>query len=200
MAGGERMSSTIDEKFREWTGDRGAVAARVRVFQKIRDIPYAVVPPINSALQYGLIIEVGQGSCTPKHFLLQDMYRRLGLPVLYAVYPFRWSDLEVDYPPQLRRLAGRMPVSHHLACRVEIEGHLVLVDATVDRDLKKLGLTVNEDWDGFGSTLLPVTPIGEEQLYHPDEVRGYEARYDEVSLAFFSLMNGWLATIRETTL
>lgn len=199
MAGGERMSSTIDEKFREWTGDRGAVAARVRVFEKIRDIPYAVVPPINSALQYGLILEVGRGSCTPKHFLLQDMYRRLGLPVLYAVYPFRWSDLEVDYPPQLRRLAGRMPVSHHLACRVEIDGDLVLVDATVDRDLKKLGLTVNEDWDGFGSTLLPVTPLGEEQVYHPDEVRGHEARYDEVSLAFFSLMNGWLATIRETS-
>lgn len=194
------MSSPVDEKFREWTADKGAVAARVQVFEKIRDIPYAVVPPINSSLQYGLILEVGQGSCTPKHFLLRDMYQRLGLPVLYAVYPFRWSDLEVDYPPHLRQLAGRMPVSHHLACRVEIEGHLVLVDATVDRDLKKLGLTVNEDWDGFGSTLLPVTPLGEEQLYHPDEVHGYEARYDEVSLAFFSLMNSWLATLRETSL
>src|SRR5690606_1833186 len=99
----------------------------------------------------------GKGSCTPKHFLLRDMYERLGLLTLYAVYPFRWSDLEVDYPPFLRDLARAVPISYHLACKVEIEGRLVLVDATVDRPLRRLGLPVNENWDGRSSMLLPVT-------------------------------------------
>jgi hypothetical protein len=194
------MAGSIDDKFREWTHGKSAVAARIDIFGRIRDIPYAVVPGINSALHYGRILAVGQGSCTPKHFLLRDMYERLGLPVLYVVYPYRWSDLEVDYPPHLRKLAEGMPISYHLACKVEIEGDLVLVDATVDRALKKLGLTVNEDWDGFSSTLLPVTPVGEEQLYHPAEVRGYEASYDEVSLEFFNRMNDWLGSLREAGL
>jgi hypothetical protein len=193
---GECMSNSIDEKFREWTRSRRAVAARIAVFERIRDIPYAVIPGINSAQHYSRILTVGKGSCTPKHFLLRDMYEKLGLPVLYVVYPFRWSDLDVDYSAHLRRLAEAMPVSYHLACKVEIRGNLVLVDATVDSPLKRLGLPVNENWDGFSNMLLPVTPVGEEQLYHPAEVHDYEARYDDVSLEFFSRMNAWLDRVR----
>jgi len=192
------MTDSVDEKFREWTQGRRAVVARVDVFEKIRDIPYAVIPAINSATHYARILTVGKGSCTPKHFLLRDMYERLGLSVLYVVYPFRWSDLEVDYPAHLRKLAEAMPVSYHLACRVEIGGKLVLVDATVDSPLKRLGLPVNGNWNGFSGMLLPVTPVGEEQLFHPAEVRDYEARYDEVSLEFFSRMNAWLDRVRDT--
>ena len=191
------MTDSIDEKFREWTRGKRGVAARVAVYEKIRDIPYAVIPEINSALHYARIFTVGKGSCTPKHFLLRDMYEKLGLPVLYVVCPFRWSDLEVDYPAHLRKLVEAMPVSYHLACKVEIGGRLVLVDATVDSRLKRLGLPVNEKWNGLSNMLLPVTPVGEEQLFHPSEVRDYEARYDEVSLEFFSRMNAWLERVRD---
>jgi len=190
------MTSSIDEKFEEWTCGRRAVEARVAVFDKIRDIPYAVIPEINSASHYARILTVGKGSCTPKHFLLRYMYEKLGLPVLYVVYPFRWSDLEVDYPAHLRKLAEAMPVSHHLACKVEIGGRLVLVDATVDSPLKRLGLPVNENWNGFSGMLLPVTPVDEEQLFHPAEVVDYVASYDDASLEFFSRMNAWLDKIR----
>ena len=192
------MTNSIDEKFREWTRGKRGVAARVAVYEKIRDIPYAVIPEINSALHYARIFTVGKGSCTPKHFLLRDMYEKLRLPVLYVVCPFRWSDLEVDYPAHLRKLVEAMPVSYHLACKVEIGRRLVLVDATVDGRLKRLGLPVNENWNGFGGMLLPVTPVGEEQLFHPSEVRDYEAQYDEISLEFFSRMNAWLDRVRDT--
>ena len=191
------MTDSIDEKFREWTRGKRGVAARVAVYEKIRDIPYAVIPEINSALHYARIFTVGKGSCTPKHFLLRDMYEKLGLPVLYVVCPFRWSDLEVDYPAHLRKLVEVMPVSYHLACKVEVGGRLVLVDATVDSRLKRLGLPVNEKWNGLSNMLLPVTPVGEEQLFHPSEVRDYEAQYDEISLEFFSRMNAWLDRVRD---
>jgi hypothetical protein len=190
------MSDSVDEKFKEWTQGKHSVESRISVFKKIRDIPYAVIPEINSAQHYPRILTVGKGSCTPKHFLLRGMYEKLGLPVLYVVYPFRWSDLEVDYPAHLRKLAEGMPISHHLACKVEIRGKLVLVDATVDSPLKRLGLPVNENWNGFTSMILPVTPVGEEQVYHPAEVRDYAAGYDEASLQFFSRMNAWLDKVR----
>jgi hypothetical protein len=190
------MSDSIDEKFREWTRGKHAVEARIGVYEKIRDIPYAVIPGINSSRDYARILTVGKGSCTPKHFLLRDMYQKLGLAVLYVVYPFRWSDLEVDYPAHLRKLADAMPTSYHLACKVEMGRRLVLVDATVDSPLKRLGLPVNENWNGFSSMVLPVVPVGEEQLYHPAEVHDYEARYDDVSLEFFRRMNAWLDRVR----
>jgi hypothetical protein len=192
------MVDSIDDKFEEWTRGRDAVEARTNVFEKIRDIRYAVVPEINSSRYYARILTVGRGSCTPKHFLLRDMYEKLGLAVLYVVYPFRWSDLEVDYPTWLRKLADAVPTSYHLACKVEIGGKLVLVDATVDSPLKKLGLPVNETWNGYDDMLLPVTPVGVEEVYHPAEVRDYAAQYGEASLEFFRQMNAWLDRVRET--
>ncbi len=191
------MVNAIEEKFREWTRGRRAVEARVSIFEKIRDIPYAVIPEINSAQHYVRMLTVGKGSCTPKHFLLRDLYEKLGLPVLYVVYPFRWSDLEVDYPLWLRKLAEAVPISYHLACKVEIGRDLVLVDATVDSSLRKLGLPVNDNWDGASDMVLAVTPVGEEQIYHPSEVGDYQAGYDEASLKFFSQMNAWLDRIRK---
>ena len=190
------MTDSTDEKFKEWTLDKGHVESRIAVFEGIRDIPYAVIPGINSSLHYARMLAVGRGSCTPKHFLLRDMYEKLGLPVLYVVYPFRWRDLNVEYPAYLRKLAQSVPVSHHLACKVEIGGKLVLVDATVDSPLKALGLPVNENWNGYDGMVLPVTPVGEEQVYHPAEVRDYEATYDEASLEFFDRMNAWLDRVR----
>lgn len=34
--------------------------------------------------------------------------------MLYSVYPFRWSDLQVEYPAHLKKLAEAMPVAYHL--------------------------------------------------------------------------------------
>lgn len=190
------MKRIIYQKFTEWTRGRSDVESRIGIFENIRDIPYAVIPEVNSVQSYWRMLTVGKGSCTPKHFVLRDMYEKMGLPVLYVVYPFRWIDLEVDYPAHLRKLAEVMPISHHLACKVEIAGRLVLVDATVDRALKKLGLPVNENWNGYDEMTLPVTPVGEEQLFHPAEVGDYRASYDKDSLEFFDKMNAWLERIR----
>ena len=60
------------------------------------------------------------------------MYQKLGLMVLYVVYPFRWDEVEIEYPRRLKRLAEAMSTSYHIACKVDIGGELVLVDATLD--------------------------------------------------------------------
>ena len=118
--------------------------------------------------------------------------------VLYAVFPFRWADMEIDYPPGLRQLAESMPLSNHLACRVEIEGRLVLVDATADLALEKLGVPVNRGWDGISDTVLPIEPLGEEQLYHPSEAAHIDVSIDDARLAFYDELNSWLEEVRVT--
>jgi len=195
------MAEMVDEKFREWTRGKNAVQARVSIYQRIRDIPYAVIPELNDAERYVDILKLGKGSCTPKHFLLCNMFQRLGLLVLYVVYPYRWDDYKIYYPPRLRRLAEELPTSYHLACKVDIDGELVLVDATLDsaltnQTLKGSGLPVNEEWDGMSNTFLPMNPHGEEQLYHPSEAYLMQPRDDEKSLAFYRELNSWFEDIR----
>ncbi len=191
------MVSLIDQAFRKWAGDKSRREARVAIFEKIRDIPYAVIPNLISVDRYTDILTIRRGSCSPKHFLLCDLFERLNTPVLYAVYPFRWADVEVDYPPRLRRMAQALPVSSHLACRAEIGSRLVLLDATVDLALEVIGLPVNKGWDGISDTLLPVEPLAPEQLYHPLEARYINASVDKAHLAFYEELNRWLETIRK---
>jgi hypothetical protein len=117
--------------------------------------------------------------------------------MLYAVYPFLWADVEVPYPPGLRRLAEALPMSYHLACKVEIEGRLVLVDATLDPALEQMGLAVNKDWDGLSDMQLPMNPSEEEELYHPSEASSLRAQPDEARLAFYNALNRWLEEMRK---
>lgn len=187
----------MERKFHEWTDGLDSLTARINIFEKIRDIPYAGIPSLVSSESFADIITVGQGSCTPKHFLLCHMFQRLELMVLYAVYPYRWEDLDIDYPPTIRSLVNLLPTSYHLACRVELSGRLALVDATVDLSLKGLGLPVTEHWDGLSDTLLPIKPCGDEELYHPSEAHLMQFRADEPSLAFYAVMNEWLAGFRK---
>ena len=191
------MDNLLNAKFAEWTGGKDALQARRSVYGKVRDIPYAIIPELNDARRYIDILHFSQGSCMPKHLLLGHMFERLGLSVLYAVFPFRWGDAEVDYPPHIKKLAEELPLSYHLACRVDIDGNLVLIDATLDPALEKLGLPVNRNWDGFSNTLLPVIPCGEEQLYHPSEVQFTEARTpDRQAAQFYNELNRWLEEVR----
>ena len=191
------MADTIENKLQEWVCGKNPEDARIAIFNKIRDIPYAIIPELNDHEQYIKILEFNRGSCTPKHFLLCNMYRILGLEVLYAVYPYRWDEFNSLYPPDLARLASDMPIGHHLACKVEIGEKLVLIDATLDSPLGIIGLPVNTKWDGIRDTSLPVTPCGEEQLYHPSEVHLMQTQQlNEMSLAFYNGLNAWMEKVR----
>jgi len=192
----------IDQLFHDWTHDLEPLAARIKVYRQIRDIPYAVIPSLIDSKRYIDILKSGRGSCTPKHFLLAEMFQRLGLLTLFAVYPFKWgerAEVFVDYPEKLKEMATRQPLGHHLACKVEINGKMVVVDATLDLPLSKLGLLpVNKDWNGYSDTLLPMTPVGEEIIFHPIEAHRMQARADTSSLAFYKELNKTLESIRRS--
>ena len=189
------MVEIVEHKFNEWTKGKNLKDARIGIYEGIRDVPYAVIPELIDPENYINILRFNNGSCTPKHFLLCNMYERLGISVLYAVYPFRWDELEIDYPPNLKKLAEAMPTNYHLACKVDIDGKLVLVDATVDLALEKLGLPVNKEWNGISDTLLAVKPFDEE-IYHPFEAKLISPSFDEKSLTFYTELNSWLEEAR----
>ncbi len=193
----EAMSDVVAARFREWTQGKNPREARIAIFNRIRDIPYAVIPELNHPQHYIKMLELNRGSCTPKHFLLCTMFQKLGLPVLYVAYRYRWDEFAALYPPQLRKLAEEMPLGNHLACKVDINGKLVLVDATLDPSLAIVGLPVNQDWDGISDTLLPVKPVGEEQVYYPGEGDLIQAQeLTDTTRTFYNGLNAWMELLR----
>ena len=70
----------IAKKFKEWTAGLEPVAARVSIFEHIRDIPYAIVAQLRDPVTGPVkILKLNKGSCVPKHFLLALMFKKLGL-------------------------------------------------------------------------------------------------------------------------
>jgi len=191
-------SDIVGRTLRGWTAGKSAKVAMIEVFRRIRDIPYGVLPELNSPIDYWRILETNIGSCTPKHLLMCDMYSRMGLNVLYAVFPYRWAEFEELYPPDLWKLAQQMDPVNHLACRVEINGRYVLVDATVDPPLGAIGLPFTASWDGISDTALPVLPVGEEDLYHPSEADLMPPPdLNDNALAFYAGLNTYFQRIRD---
>ena len=189
----------VDKKFNEWTQGLDPLQARISVFRHIRDIPYAVVPSIMDYRGYRNIFKEGKGSCSPKHFLLCEMFHRLGLPVFYVVYPHRWEEIAKimgEYSERLEKMARALPVTRHLACKVEINDRLVLVDATFDLSLQKAGFTVNTGWDGKSDMLLPVSPCGAEEWYCPSEARLMKTSLDPQFQVFYPELNRFLDQMR----
>lgn len=169
----------------------------ISIFSHIRDIPYGILPELNDPRGYINILQTNMGSCTPKHLLLAEIYRRLGMDVLFSVFPYRWEEFKELYPPDLWKLARLMPPANHLACRVFIDGRYVLVDATVDPPLSRIGLPVTMSWDGFSDTVLPVLPTGEEEIYHPLEVSLMPPpALDDTARTFYKGLNQYFEKIR----
>ncbi len=199
------MPDIVSEKFFEWTRELGPVESRISIFRHIRDIPYAVIPElIDCSRGPADILFRNKGSCSPKHFLLAEMFRKLGLSVQYASYPFRWNSLAVHFPPRIKRILGRLPVDYHLACRTRIHEQWVMVDATWDTPLKTAGFPVVENWDGMHDTLPAVFPL--EEITHATSeermsfIRLKESLYtgEETALyrEFVEELNSWLDEIR----
>ena len=154
------MTSLMNELFTEWTQGFDTRGSIISIFSHIRDIPYSLtVPESDYKTSIEQLLASGKGSCGPKHYLLAEMFRKLNLSVVYATIPFLWDDPDLDYPPGLRKMAKALPIAYHLACRLQVGCHWILVDATWDRPLAPAGFPVNDHWDGYSETRCAVKSL-----------------------------------------
>lgn len=194
------MNEIILTAFDEWTENVEPERRRIAIFERIRDIPYVITGIIDPVE----LLKRNKGTCSPKHFLLGMMYQNLDIPVKYASYPFKWSDLGIDYPETLRALTDELPVIPHVASKAYINGKWVLLDATWDPPLKEVGFPVNESWDGYSNTLNAVNP--REEVIHNtvqdrmEYLEWFESQYTEEHYelidAFCAELNDWLEDVR----
>lgn len=195
----------ITDKFKEWTKGKDALAARISVFEHIRDIPYAIVPAFRDPVvgPPGML-KCNKGACGPKHYLLMPLFEKLGIPVKYTTYSFYWNDPIINYPPELRALVKKMPLTGHLACKASIEDRWVLIDATWDKPLKEVGFPINESWDGFSDTKCAVAAVKEqlhesleERIVYEQSIRNAFSEEEKAVYAeFIPKLNFWLEQVR----
>jgi transglutaminase-like putative cysteine protease len=198
-------SDIVQKAFVEWTKGLSGGDARISIFDHIRDIPYSVVPEIRNPVDgpQGLLKRM-RGSCTPKHFLLGRMFEMLRIPIRYVSYPFSWDVKSVAYPLELRDLAELVPIEYHLACKARIENEWLIVDATWDRPLTRVGFPVNENWDGASDSRLAVEPLDEivhenaqERMNFVQARKSSWTAEDNTRMEHFvSALNNWLEDVR----
>jgi len=202
------IDNLIEDKLKEWAGSKNSLAARIAVFENIRDIPYALISELRDPLTGPAgILKLNKGSCVPKHFLLGLLFNKMGIAAKYVSYLYDWNDKEIQYPHALRELTKEMPITAHLACKAYINKKWVLVDATWDLPLKNYGFPVNEKWDGFGDCKNAVKPIKEmihktleERVQYSDDCRRFYTEKEKKTYEIFTAqLNEWLAMIRNGT-
>ena len=200
-----KMRDIIDKIFDEWTNNLSQEESRIKIFDQIRNIPFVILPGLfNFENGPREMLAKNKGFCVPKHYLLGMFYQKLHLPVQYCTYSFKWNEMEVDYPQDLKKIADALPVVYHLACRTFIGDKWILVDATWDPALKETGFPVNEKWDGRSDTVNAVKPLEEfihENAYDREKVFRKKLRMyslsEKLALSRFSgKFNKWLEDIR----
>jgi hypothetical protein len=200
--GGEH--EIISEKFKTWTEGKNPLEARISAFNNLRDIAYAVVQGRDPKNAPEKTLLENKGSCTAKHILLKKMLDKLNIENRFVSHYFRWSDLLVEYPQDLKQLSLKMPVCDHLFCQAFIGEKWINLDVAWDAPLEKVGFPVNKNWDGISETQIAVKPL--KEIIHPnieertklkkELVDGYTEAEREVQPEFYKNFNGWLNSIR----
>jgi transglutaminase-like putative cysteine protease len=193
------MTSLIDQKYAEWTAGLDAVRARIALFEKVRDIPYAY-PASRDPEE---VLRSGCGTCSGKHYLLAELYRRLGLRVRNMICSHRFNESPLPFPENMQSMLRKDEiVDMHDYLQIELNGDWIDVDATWERGLREFGFPVNEDWDGEKPMLLSVVADENVVVDGPEAARSKEEMLAKLSprqralrKQFLDALNQWMLEI-----
>ena len=125
---------------------RGLIAADATLtaatsFALVRDMPYQRA----SSWQPEAIIEEWRGTCSGKHYVLDRIFRELGMDSRVIMCTHRFTqDNTTHFPPDLRVLVAREPVPDiHTYIRLKTGVGWMTVDATWPISAEPLRMPVN---------------------------------------------------------
>jgi hypothetical protein len=170
-----------DDPFRaaleEWTTGRDPIAARVALFEHVRDLPYHY-PASRDPLE---VLRRPGGSCSGKHYLLGELFRRQGLPVRHMICTHRFNDSPLPFPEHMQDLLRKNEiVDLHDYLQICIDGTWVDIDATWPLGMRDFGLPVTDDWDGKSPMNLTVIPDEHEEA-GDDPAKAKEERLSKLT-------------------
>jgi len=160
----------IRSVFEEWTAGRDPVAARIALFERVRDIPYCY-PASRDPSE---VLRRHAGSCSGKHYLLGELYRLLGLKVRNMICRHRFNESPLPFPDPMQALLLKNEiVDLHDYLQIQVDGNWIEVDATWELGLRDFGFPVTDQWDGQSPMLLSVV-VDEEFIVEGNPERTKE--------------------------
>ena len=185
----------------------------IKIFEKVRDIPFGSMGSRDPKDVY----ERNKGTCSGKNFLLRDLYKAIGVKTRDMICLQRWKDLtwfptetykNVDLPEELLKMLDEYDiVDFHNYEEIYINNRWIVVDATIDKPLKKIGFYTTENWDGRSSMHLCFP--GSDKRWNCGN-RGAEEKKRLTSLLphdiaeareeFLKKMTRWIDELRESKL
>jgi hypothetical protein len=182
----------------QWTRGRDPVAARIALFERVRDLPFRY-PASRDPLE---VLRQG-GSCSGKHALLAELFRRHGVPVRHMLCTHRFNESPVPFPDSMQDLLLKNEiVDVHDYLQISVDGTWIDVDATWPLGLRDFGLPVTDDWDGKSAMVLTVVP--EEQVQASgDPAKAKEERLSKLTprqrmlrKQFLEALGQWVAELQ----
>lgn len=185
----------------EWCPGCSSQEALVRVFEKVRDIPYGSTGERDPQR----ILEAGLGSCSGKHLLLKGLFDQLGYQsrILTCYHYFNEALPAREYPEPLQTLITQYTIiDFHHVVQLQQNTKWLIVDVTWDPPLLAYGFPVNMNWKGDTDTQVAVKP---RKWYAPVEdlitfkeqlLMGLTAEEREIRKRFLELLTAWFTTLR----
>jgi hypothetical protein len=193
------MESQIRKQIiKEWTDNLPQDKKIIKLFEKVRDIPYGDIGSRNSYDVYNN----NKGTCSGKHELLKELYQELGLKTKDFIAMHKFNDLPVKFPIKIKKILNKAEIiDPHNFFKIYIDNKWVTIDVTWDSPLKKLGFPINENWDGKSDMKVSVIPIKIYEVTDSIEAKKQEIAKLPESLQlirkdFLKNMTEWLDTIR----
>ncbi len=184
-----------------WCRGLSPEKALVKIFEKVRDIPYGSTGERDPQK----ILKAKLGSCSGKHLLLKELFDLLGYQakIVTCYHHFDEALPKREYPKALQNLITEHTViDFHHFIQIKRNNRWLVVDATWDTPLKAYGFPVNTNWSGDIDTQLAVKPIKfypevddliafKEQL-----IAELEPEERAIRKRFLDLLTDWFATLR----
>jgi hypothetical protein len=162
---------------------------RMRIFEKVRDIPYRI--PLN--------LKEKDNTCSGKSRKLFKLLSERGYKVRYRVGICSWDAFPL--PKEIKEIPHDKKTMHSYV-EIFLEGKWIILDTTWDKKLKKI-LFVN-DWDGKSNTKLgfKITKLfGPKKsirlMEHDTSKKKLEVEFKR-NRKFYKAINLWLAKVRKT--
>jgi transglutaminase-like putative cysteine protease len=192
----------IETTLREWTNGLDKQAARIRVFERVRDLPYSY-PSSRDPVE---VLRGGRGSCSGKHYLLGEFFRRLGMNVRHMVCTHRFNESPIGFPEELQAMLRKNEiVDVHDYLQIRVGDEWIDVDATWPLALRDFGFPVNEDWDGRSPMLLSVVPeetvvvTGDPEKKKEEILARFTPRQRQLRKQFLEALSRWVNEITSDT-
>ncbi len=141
-------------------------------FALVRDMPYQRA----STREPEAIVREWRGTCSGKHYLLDEIFRELGMETRIVMCTHRFTRENTShFPAELNSLVTLEPVPDvHTYIRLKTDVGWMNVDATWPSSAGPLGMTVNRTFANGKDMAIACDPIGSFVVPNGDDPQAFK--------------------------